>query len=142
MNHLSEFWLPILLLALAFSLKLLINKEVSKPHILSAIAELPVDVMFTSSAFIISYRILYSNYVIQTVTSGNKDIIAKLDLNAGYGLFVLYLIITAFVILFWRIGLKCIDTVDWTKYRIFLGLNYVICITALLFAFSKLREVM
>ncbi|PCD05699.1 hypothetical protein CMV16_21960 [Peribacillus simplex] len=138
----SEFILPIILLALSFCLKLYINREVNKPSVLSAISELPVDVMFVSMAFIISYRIRFSNHVIETYNNGSKLILEKMDLNAGYGLFGVYIIITIFVIVFWRISIKRMDTQKWIAYGILVGLNYIICIVALLFAFTKLYEVL
>ncbi|MGD6903408.1 hypothetical protein [Bacillus infantis] len=137
----SEFILPIILLALSFCLKLYINREVNKPSMLSAISELPVDVMFVSMAFIISYTIRFSNHIIETYNDGNK-VLEKMDLNAGYSLFGSYIIITILIIAFWRTSIKKMDTQKWVAYGIFVGLNYIICIVALLFAFTKLYEVL
>ncbi|HDR8277401.1 TPA: hypothetical protein QC121_004729, partial [Bacillus cereus] len=77
----GEYILPIVLLGLSFALKLLINREVNKPTLLSAIAELPVDVMFVSVAFTISYQVQHSNQVITTVKNGTKEVLDKMDLN-------------------------------------------------------------
>ncbi|WP_409289643.1 hypothetical protein [Peribacillus sp. SCS-37] len=137
----SEFKLPIALLLLSFFLKLYINREVNKPSVLSAIAELPVDVMFASMAFIISYSIKFSNAVAATAQS-TSNLAEKMDLNASYITLFIYIIITTFVIAFWRTSSKKMDSQKWIQFTIFLGINYGICLWALVYAYSKLYEVM
>ncbi|MFN6792713.1 hypothetical protein [Bacillus sp. TD11] len=138
----SEFILPLVLLGLSFSLKLYINREVNNPTLLSAIAELPVDVMFVSVAFTISYQVQLSNYVIKTINSGTKEILSKMDLYNGYVLFATYILLTVLVIALWRISIKSLDNTKWISFCICVGINCIICILALLNAFSKLSEVL
>ncbi|HDR8261110.1 TPA: hypothetical protein QC128_004435 [Bacillus cereus] len=138
----GEYILPIVLLGLSFALKLLINREVNKPTLLSAIAELPVDVMFVSVAFTISYQVQHSNQVITTVKNGTKEVLDKMDLNGGYQLYTIYMLLTILVIVLWRKSIKSLDNSKWVSFFIYITINCIICILALLNAFSKLNEVL
>ncbi|PHE73275.1 hypothetical protein COF47_22860 [Bacillus wiedmannii] len=138
----GEFILPLVLLGLSFFLKLYVNREVSNPTLLSAIAELPVDVMFVSVAFTISYQVQFSNHVITTVNSGTKEILDTMDLYGGYVLFGTYILLTVIVIGFWRLSIKSLDNTKWIWFGFYVGINFIICILSLLNTFSKLSEVL
>jgi hypothetical protein len=52
-----QYILPIILLLLAFLLKLLIDQTANLPLFVRAIAELPVDVAFLAISFVAAYAI-------------------------------------------------------------------------------------
>lgn len=57
----SEIILPSILLIIAFSLKLFIDRTVDIPQTLKAICELPVDIMFLAMSFGVGYTISKNN---------------------------------------------------------------------------------
>ncbi len=88
MNQL-EIVLPILLLLLAFILKLSIDRSIDVPNLIQAICELPVDMEFLSISFLIAYTI------------------AK-DADTSKGLFfcIFFILIAVVVVILWRKCLK------------------------------------
>jgi hypothetical protein len=56
MQHL-DIILPILLLGIAFLLKLVVDRNIDVPTAIHAICELPVDILFLSLSFSIAYTI-------------------------------------------------------------------------------------
>ncbi|MDT9025684.1 hypothetical protein [Rossellomorea yichunensis] len=138
----SQYILPLFLLALAFIIKLSVNRTCEKTHIISALSELPVDIMFLSSALIISYSKLSSNKIIEAFNNKDENLtLTHLDLDRGFYLFVLYMIITIVITLIWRVTEKQFQNNNWSVFRILFGINYVISIFCLLYAISKLSGV-
>ena len=88
----SEIILPIILLILAFLFKLLIDRTTTLPLFLKALYELPVDIAFLATSFIIAY-------IISSPT------------NAEDGLFriLVYLIGTIMITFFWRRSINCFE---------------------------------
>jgi len=113
MTHL-QIILPAALLALAFVLKLCIDREATAPVLIQALLELPVDMTFLSSTFIISYTI---------GTNGDKEL--------GLILFIAYLIGTILVILLWRRSIRFFDSDRLTASSLLGMLNYLISVSAI-----------
>lgn len=88
MNHL-EIILPIVILLLAFILKLSIDRSVDIPNLIQALCELPVDIIFLSVSFLVA------------------SIITKSP-NSNDGLFFcfVFIVTAAIVVIIWRKSLK------------------------------------
>ncbi|WP_407477769.1 hypothetical protein [Elizabethkingia anophelis] len=88
MNHL-EIILPIVILLLAFILKLSIDRSVDVPNLIQALCELPVDIIFLSVSFLVA------------------SIITKSP-NSNDGLFFcfVFIVMAAIVVIIWRKSLK------------------------------------
>lgn len=88
MNHL-EIILPIVILLLAFILKLSIDRSVDIPNLIQALCELPVDIIFLSVSFLVA------------------SIITKSP-NSNDGLFFcfVFIVMAAIVVIIWRKSLK------------------------------------
>ena len=113
MTHL-QIILPAALLALAFVLKLCIDREATAPVLILALLELPVDMTFLSSTFIISYTI---------GVNGDKEL--------GLIFFIAFLIGTIVVILLWRRSIRFFDSDKLIKSSLLGTLNYLISVSAI-----------
>lgn len=91
MNQL-EIALPIILLLLAFILKLSIDRTIEVPNLIQAICELPVDIEFLSISFLIAFTI-------------------GKDADTGKGLFFcfVFIFIAVIVVILWRKCLKLFE---------------------------------
>lgn len=91
MDHL-DIVLPIILLFLAFILKLSIDRSIEVPNLIQAICELPVDMEFLSISFLIAFTI-------------------GKDTDTGKGLFFcfVYICIAVIVVILWRKCLKLFE---------------------------------
>ena len=89
--------LPLALLALAFFLKLLIDRQVDIPDFIQSICELPVDINFLSLSFIVAFTL-------------------SVDDRKDEGLLnCLYYVIAAIIIVFlWKRSLKLFEIKKWT----------------------------
>ncbi len=125
----------LLLLILAFCLKVYLNRTPSLVDYLKACCELPVDIMFMNIAFIISYRIAQTNIWIK-----NKATITE-EMNGNFSYFVIYLVMTIGVIVLWRYADKSLNEQKLKKFTIFTIISYIIALGAMFFALVKLYGV-
>ena len=61
MQHLNVI-LPLTLLLIGFLLKLFIGRNIETPHLIKALCELPVDIMFLALSFGIAFTISNANH--------------------------------------------------------------------------------
>lgn len=87
-----EVLLPIVLLVLAFLLKLFIDRSVDLPLFIQSVMELPVDIAFLASSFVIAYTIAFTT-----------------QHNDGILYFLIYVIGSIIVILGWRRAERFLD---------------------------------
>lgn len=116
MEHL-EIILPITILVLAFILKLAIDRNVEVPHIIQALCELPVDMIFLSISFLIAFTI-----------SKPKD------QSEGLFLTLAFIVMAVIVVILWRKSLKTFED----KKRIWIVL---FCINMLISVFAIFESV-
>ncbi|WLD91769.1 hypothetical protein [Alkalihalobacillus sp. AL-G] len=136
-----EYTLPIFLLGLGFLIKLWVNKETTKPHLLTSVSELPVDIMFLSSALIISYTELQTKKVVLNNVRSSADVIAS-NINNGYIIFIGYIIITFIITAIWRWNRSFFEAERWVVFNIILIVKLGLAIYCLYHAITKLNEVM
>lgn len=138
----NEYFLSFFLLLLAFLIKLSANKICTKAHVVAALSELPVDIMFLSTALTVPYMKLHSNEVIKTVSQQGKQLSAnQLDLEKGVNLFVLYLLITVLVTILWRFSEKFFKGEKWLFFNILVLINFTLSLGLFLYILSILGEV-
>lgn len=112
----SEVVLPGILLALAFFLKLSIDREVDIPSAIYAFLELPVDILFLATSFIAAFTISSAQ------SNGEK----------GFIYFICYLLVAAFAVFLWRKACRLFEDGK-IKTTIFISfINYLICVTSLI----------
>lgn len=133
----TGFFLSLFLLLLAFLLKIFIHKKPKGVAYLKAITELPVDIMFISITFIISYRIAHLGKLIREEAVITKE----LDMNSDFLYFVVYLLLTIPVIVLWRTSKEAINKNEWNKVKLLVLSAYCISFGALIFALIKLNGV-
>jgi hypothetical protein len=91
MEHL-DIILPIVLLVLAFFLKLSIDRTIKAPNVIQAICELPVDIVFLSLSFLIAFTI--SN---------------KTETSKGLFFTLGFIVVSVIIVIIWRKSLKLYD---------------------------------
>jgi len=91
MNQLGII-LPIVLLVLEFMLKLFIDRSTTLPVLIRSVLELPVDISFLATSFVVAFTIL---------SPSNSE--------EGLVRFVIYLIGTVLVIFGWRRSVACFE---------------------------------
>jgi hypothetical protein len=84
-----ELIMPLILIVLAFLLKLFIDRTVTAPDALAALLDLPADIAFFSISLIVSFTI---------AAPSNRDV--------GMLWFAAYIVMSAFVIFLWRRSLS------------------------------------
>ncbi|WP_420553277.1 hypothetical protein [Tenacibaculum aiptasiae] len=121
MEHL-DIILPLVLLVLAFFLKLSIDRTIKAPNVIQAICELPVDMIFLSLSFLIAFTI--SN------TSGTSK-----------GLFFTlgFIVIAIIIVIIWRKSIKLYDSKN-KLWVLLLCLNLLISTFSLLHSMDILLE--
>ena len=105
-----EIALPLALLFLAFLLKLLIDRSADRPMLGAAILELPVDIIFLSISLIVAFTI------------SNPS-----NIKEGLFSFVVYIIISIFVVFLWRRSVSAFESNQYILCPILAGINYLIC---------------
>lgn len=134
----SGFILTLLLLLISFLLKLYINRKPKGMDIVKTLTEIPVDIMFTSTAFIIAYRIAEVGKLIKEEAIITKE----LDMNINFIFFIIYLCVTILVIVLWRYSKRELNkSVGLKKGLTYFGIAFVISFSALIFALTKLYGV-
>lgn len=123
MNSL-EVSLPVVLLVLAFLLKLLIDRASTAPVFIQSLMELPVDIAFLAMSFVIAY----------TINAGAR---------AGEGLlyFLIYIICSIVIVFFWRRSSSCFERDSYLMVGVLTSLNYVAFITGVYMAINLVTEV-
>ncbi|EGQ7642240.1 hypothetical protein NM092_003549 [Vibrio cholerae] len=112
----ADTFLPGILLALAFFLKLSVDREVDIPNTIYAILELPVDILFLATSFIVAFTIAAKPPVSTT----------------GFMYFGAYLLVSAITVFTWRKACRCFER-GHIKTTIFISVvNYSLCVTALI----------
>lgn len=116
-----EFFLPILLLILAFLFKFLIDQSASLPLFIKATLEFPVDIAFLALSFIVAYSIA-----------------SQEDSNIGLLMFIVYLICIFLIVFSWRRAEKFFreDNQRWA-WGLF-TLNMLVSILGLVISINKL----
>lgn len=84
-QRMASIILPIILLLLAFAIKMTVNRPVDIPRLLQSVIELPADVMFLASSLIIG-----------------AILSKKVDTGGGLMVFIIYLLVTFLVVICWR----------------------------------------
>ena len=116
-----QITLPVVLLLMAFLLKLLIDRAATIPIFINSIFELPVDIAFLATSFIIAY----------TINPKSKT-------ENGLCLFIVYTIVSIIVVFVWRRATLLFDQ-EHEKWAWFLSsINYVACITGIVVAIKLL----
>lgn len=109
-----EVIMPMIVLGLAFALKLFIDRTASIPDTISSTLELPVDITFLSISLIVGFTIAPSG-----------------ETKEGLAWFALYVLVAIFIVFIWRRSVKCFES-NSHKSAFWLGaLNYLISITAI-----------
>lgn len=110
-----EIVLPGLLLGLAFILKLAVDREVDIPSSIYAAMELPVDIFFLATSFIVAF----------TIANPDKS-------GEGFSYFALYILLIVIAIFCWRKSCKLFEN---NKHKSTVALtivNYGICLFSLI----------
>ncbi|MCK4935307.1 MAG: hypothetical protein KAR84_00520 [Elusimicrobiales bacterium] len=122
--HALEIIMPIIVLGLAFALKLFIDRTASLPDAISSTLELPVDITFLAISLIVGFTIAPSG-----------------ETKVGLAWFAFYVLGVIFIVFIWRRSIKCFET-NSHKTAFFLGaLNYLISITAIVHSIKLVTEV-
>ncbi|MDW0358388.1 hypothetical protein Q8G38_03570 [Halomonas venusta] len=118
MNSL-EISLPVVLLVLAFLLKLLIDRASTAPVFIQSLMELPVDIAFLAMSFVIAY----------TINAGNK---------AGEGLlyFLIYIVCSIVIVFFWRRSNSCFEKDSYVMVGVLTSINYLASIAGVYMAIN------
>lgn len=133
----AGFILTLLMLVLSYVLKTYLNRQPNKVDKVKSLSEVPVDIMFTSTAFIIAYLVAKDGKLNATENTNGQG----LDMNNSLLYFVVYVLGTIGVILLWR---KCEDEIskpnngEAFKY---IGIEFLISVIALFYALIKLYGV-
>lgn len=114
---LLEIALPISLLLLAFLLKLFIDRTATLPFFIEAVLELPVDIAFLSTAFVVAFTISFPSKV-----------------KEGLFSFTFYIIGSIIVVFFWRRSRMFFEREKFFKSGLLAIINYILCLMALLIA--------
>lgn len=119
--NMVQYLLPIILLGLAFLLKLLIDRSATIPLFLQSVLELPVDIAFLGTSFLVA-SIISEN--------GSRE----------YGLlcFLLFIIATVLIIFFWRRSVSCYDNNKFILTTLLGTAGYAISIFALIYSIGLL----
>ncbi|HCT5133760.1 hypothetical protein [Aeromonas caviae] len=118
----ADVILPSILLALAFILKLSIDREVDIPNTIYALLELPVDILFLATSFIVAFVIAAK----------------PPETTLGFMYFGSYLLAAAVTVFIWRKACHCFEK-GHIKTTIFISLlNYGLCATALVRAIGMI----
>lgn len=86
---LIEIVMPLILISLAFSFKLFIDRTVTTPNAIEAILDLPADIAFFSLSILVSFTITQEDHRDQ-----------------GFMLFAAFVVLSAVVIFLWRRSLS------------------------------------
>ena len=109
-----EIIMPIIVLGLAFLLKLLIDRSASIPDAISSTLELPVDITFLAMSLIVGFTIAPLGQA-----------------KEGMAWFALYVFGAILIVFIWRRSIKSFES-NSHKTAFFLGVvNYLISITAI-----------
>lgn len=123
MNSL-EIWLPVVLLVLAFLLKLLIDRASTAPIFIQSLMELPVDIAFLAMSFVIAY----------TINAGD---------GAAEGLlyFLIYIVCSIVIVSFWRRSNSYFEKDSLLMVGLLTSINYVASIAGVYMAINLVKEV-
>lgn len=116
-----EVALPIVLLLLAFLLKLLIDQSATIPLFIQSVYELPVNIAFLAACFIVAY----------TISSSAHN-------TKGLVYLIIYIAGSVLVIFFWRRSTKLFERNRLISSAFLAMLNYGACITGLVIAIRLL----
>ncbi|HEM8293264.1 hypothetical protein [Providencia sp. SP181] len=118
-----DILLPVVLLALAFFLKLLIDRASTAPIFIQSLMELPVDIAFLAMSFAVAY----------TIKAGDK-------FGEGLLLFITYIIATILIVFFWRRSNACFERDCYIFAFILSSVNYIASITGVILALNFIKE--
>jgi hypothetical protein len=119
-----DIGMPVLLLVLAFMLKLLVDRSTTAPVFIESLLELPVDITFLAMSFIVAFTL---------GSSGKAD--------EGMFTFLVYVVSAIAIVFIWRRSISLFenDKLFWSGS---LGvLNYSISITGVVYALNLLKEI-
>ena len=116
-----QYVLPVILLCLAFLLKLLIDRSATIPLFLQSVLELPVDIAFLAISFLVAYII---------TETGNRE--------NGLLCFLVFLTATVIIIFFWRRAISCYDNNKFISSTILGTASYAISIFGLTYSIGLL----
>jgi hypothetical protein len=146
----TEFIYPVILLVLSFLIKLFIERETNINKYVVALLEFPVDIMFVSTALIISYgtywTLFYKEKIGELVVEGveSEEVVKTLEKvteNPGNIMFIIYFLLIIVVTVIWR---KTEKLNSLNKTRLTLSLvfvSYLISIGSLIYAMICLNGV-
>ena len=112
-----EIALPASLLILAFLLKLLIDRTASLPYFIEATLELPVDIAFLATSFIVAF----------TISTPPK-------VREGLFAFTIYVIGSIIVVFLWRRSRTYFEKQKLGASFTLAVMNYLACVSGLVFA--------
>lgn len=118
----ADIVLPVILLVLAFFLKLSVDREVDIPNTIYALLELPVDVLFLATSFIVAFTIAAK----------------PPETTLGFMYFGSYLLSAAVTVFVWRKACRCFEGGHIKTTLCISMLNYVFCATALVRAIQMI----
>lgn len=123
MNSL-EISLPVVLLVLAFLLKLLIDRASTAPIFIQSLMELPVDIAFLAMSFVIAY----------TINAGEKA-------GEGLLLFLIYVISSIVIVFFWRRSNSFFESDSYIWVGCLTSVNYLASISGVYIAVNLVKEI-
>ena len=115
--------LPVVLLVLAFLLKLLIDRASTAPIIIQSLMELPVDIAFLAMSFVVAY----------TIKAGDK-------FGEGLLLFIIYIISTIVIVFFWRRSNVYFESDCYIRVGFLTSCNYIASISGVCIALNLIKE--
>ena len=104
-----EIALPIVLLALAFLLKLLIDRTATIPYFVHALLELPVDIAFLATSFVVAFTIATPSSV-----------------KSGLLTFCLYISVAVVLVFIWRRSMYLFECDRLVSASLLALVNYVV----------------
>lgn len=116
--------LPVVLLALAFLLKLLIDRASTAPVFIQSLMELPVDIAFLAMSFVIAY----------TIKAGDK-------FGDGLLLFLIYIITTIIIVFFWRRSNLYFESDNYFLVGCLSSVNYIASISGVYIALNLIKGI-
>lgn len=116
-----QYILPVVLLLMAFLLKLLIDQTATLPLFLRAIVEFPVDVAFLATSFTAAFTLSRTA-----------------EQNAGLLYFCAFLIGTILIVFCWRRAIRLFEAGRYWSMFFLSSFNYGVAITGLVLAIGML----
>jgi hypothetical protein len=116
MSHL-EYVLPVILLALIFSLKLFIDQQVTVPIFIESLLALPIDISLLATTFVAAYIISVAQAI-----------------DYALFVFIIFIIGSIIIVFLWRRSRRFFEQHHFVSSFILALINYISCLVGLVFS--------